>query len=483
MRRFLHYLLAIVLFGVFFASYSDLLSHVLYYNEQHQLFLYTADYYHSQTLTGWLTAFVVQFFHYPLLGAAVMSALLTAIYLMTWRIFTALSRREDILCLSLIPSLALWVWTAGLSHTLSVVVWAFIVLAMLFVPACLMAKGKTIKQFPLVGWKYAVAVVVSVAVISLASGYSFLRSFSMSEFRMIKAQQAIDRHDWDDALHHTERYLDNQKQPNPLIFYFHNIALYNKGELLNRLFDYQPVVGINALYFPWQSRTRETEYGHYLLEQLGCINDAQHWEFEAMVVWGETAPRLINLARYNIINHRKAIARKYIARKYIARLRQSLFYKDEADRLEACVESGQIEGLRAFSTNEPEKANFVNILNIGPNLQYVLSQDPRNRMAYEYLMCDLLLSNNLSRFVENLQLAAGFYKQMPRIFDEALLVYQLGGNDTKDLQPSDDTKSRFQQYAQIAQSGNMAALQAEFGNTYWFYLNCVSPYGNRLKKE
>ena len=478
MRRFLHYLLAIVLFGVFFASYSDLLSHVLSYNEKHQLFLYTAYYYHSQTLTGWLTAFVVQFFHYPLLGAAVMSALLTAIYLMTWRIFTALSRREDILCLSLIPSLALWVWTAGLSHTLSVVVWAFIVLVMLFVPSCLLAKGKTIKQFPLAGWKYAVAVVVSVAVISLASGYSFLRSFSMSEFRMIKAQQAIDRHDWDDALHHTERYLDNQKQPNPLIFYFHNIALYNKGELLNRLFDYQPVVGINALYFPWQSRTRETEYGHYLLEQLGCINDAQHWEFEAMVVWGETAPRLINLARYNIINHRKAIARKYIAR-----LRQSLFYKDEADRLEACVESGQIEGLRAFSTNEPEKANFVNILNIGPNLQYVLSQDPRNRMAYEYLMCDLLLSNNLSRFVENLQLAAGFYKQMPRIFDEALLVYQLGGNDTKDLQPSDDTKSRFQQYAQIAQSGNMAALQAEFGNTYWFYLNCVSPYGNRLKKE
>ena len=478
MRRFLHYLLAIVLFGVFFASYSDLLSHVLYYNEQHQLFLYTADYYHSQTLTGWLTAFVVQFFHNPLLGAAVMSVLLTAIYLMTWRIFTALSRREDILCLSLIPSLALWVWTAGLSHTLSVVVWAFIVLVMLFVPACLLAKGKTIKQFPLAGWKYAVAVVVSVAVISLVSGYSFLRSFSMSEFRMIKAQQAIDRHDWDDALHHTERYLDNQKQPNPLIFYFHNIALYNKGELLNRLFDYQPVVGINALYFPWQSRTRETEYGHYLLEQLGCINDAQHWEFEAMVVWGETAPRLTNLARYNIINHRKAIARKYIAR-----LRQSLFYKDEADRLEACVESGQIDGLRAFSTNEPEKANFVNILNIGPNLQYVLSQDPRNRMAYEYLMCDLLLSNNLSRFVENLQLAAGFYKQMPRIFDEALLVYLLGGNDTKDLQPSDDTKSRFQQYAQIAQSGNMAALQAEFGNTYWFYLNCVSPYGNRLKKE
>ena len=173
MRKSLHYLLALVLFGVFFASYTDLLSHVLYYNEQHQLFLYTADYYHSQTLTGWLTAFVVQFFYYPLLGAAVMSALLTSVYLMSWRILTALTRREDILRLSLIPSLALWVWTAGLSHTLSVVVWAFIVLAVLSVPACFLAKGKTIRQFQLKGWKYVAVSIVSLVVISLASGYSF----------------------------------------------------------------------------------------------------------------------------------------------------------------------------------------------------------------------------------------------------------------------------------------------------------------------
>lgn len=65
MRARLHYLLAIVLFVVVFVSYSDLLSHVLFYNEQHQLFLYTADYFSSHTLTEWLTAFVVQFFYYP----------------------------------------------------------------------------------------------------------------------------------------------------------------------------------------------------------------------------------------------------------------------------------------------------------------------------------------------------------------------------------------------------------------------------------
>lgn len=477
MRNRLHYLLAIVLFDVLFASYSDLLSHVLYYSEQHVLFLYTADYFHSHTITEWLTAFVVQFFHYPLLGAFVMASLLTGVYLMSWRVVTAVTRREDILRLSLIPPLALWVWTARLSHSLSVVLWAFVALCVLTSAVCIMARKSHARQSPLKGWRYAAVNIAAVATVAALSGYSFLRTFSISEYRMIKAQQAIDLRDWDSALHHTERYLAAQRQANPLIFYFRNIALYNKGMLLEHIFDYQPVVGINALYFPWQSRSRETEFGHYLLEQLGCVNDAQHWEFEAMVVWGETAPRLINLARYNIVNGRKAIARKYIAR-----LRQSLFYKGEADRLEACVESGRVPGLRAFSTAEPKKANFINVLNIGPNLQYVLSQDPQNRMAYEYLMCDLLLSNNLPRFIDNLPAASRFYKQMPRIFDEALLVYRLGGNDTGGMRPGDETQSRFRQYAQLAQTGDMAALQAEFGNTYWFYLNYVSPYGNRLKK-
>ncbi len=478
MRARLHYLLAIVLFVIVFESYSDLLSHVLYYNEQHQLFLYTGEYFSSHTLTEWLTAFVVQFFYYPVLGAAVMSALITCVYLMTWRIFTALTLREDTLRLSLIPAIAIWVWTARLSHSLSIAVWAFIIFGILTMVACFWAKGKHVRPSSLTGWKYATANIASLVVITIISGYSFMRSFSMSEFRMIKAQQAIDHHDWDAALHHTERYLSNSQQANPLIFYFHNLALYNKGMLLDHLLDYQPVVGVNALYFPWQSRTRETEFGHYLLEQLGCINDAQHWEFEAMVVWGETAPRLINLARYNIVNGRKAIARKFIAR-----LRQSLFYRDEADHLEACVESGKVPGLHAFSTKEPPKANFINVENIGPNLQYVLEQDPHNRMAYDYLMCDLLLSNNLSRLVEALPLCKRYHPgQMPRVLDEALLVYQLGGNYTNGLQPSDETRGRFQQYAHLAQTGNMAALQAEFGNTYWFYLNYVSPYGNKLKK-
>lgn len=72
-----------------------------------------------------------------------------------------------------------------------------------------------------------------------------------------------------------------------------------------------------------------SEYGHILYEELGYINEAQRWEFESMVVWGETAPHLINLAQYNIVNHRPLVAQRFINK-----LKQSLFYREKALLLE-----------------------------------------------------------------------------------------------------------------------------------------------------
>ena len=111
---------------------------------------------------------------------------------------------------------------------------------------------------------------------------------------MLKAEQAV-KSELDDVLMQTEKYLKRQAN-NQLIFYFRNMALYHTGQLLDHLLDYPLNMGVKALYFPWNSDSRESEYGHFLYEDLGYINEAQRWEFEAMVVWGETAPHLLNLA-------------------------------------------------------------------------------------------------------------------------------------------------------------------------------------------
>ncbi|MCS3096490.1 DUF6057 family protein [Bacteroides fragilis] len=76
----------------------------------------------------------------------------------------------------------------------------------------------------------------------------------------------------------TNRKYINSGRTNQLISYFHNLALYHTGKLPYQLFDYPQKLGVKALYFPWNSDSRESEYGHFIYEDLGYINEAQRWE-------------------------------------------------------------------------------------------------------------------------------------------------------------------------------------------------------------
>ncbi len=286
--------------------------------------------------------------------------------------------------------------------------------------------------------------------------------------------------EWEKVLDYTKRYLDTGRY-NRLISYFYHLALYHTGQLPYHLLDYPPRKGVEGLYFPWNSDSRESEYGHILYEELGYINEAQRWEFEAMVVWGETAPHLINLAKYNIINHRPLVARRFINK-----LKQSLFYRKEALQLEEWVDGGKVPGLKnALEGKTDTPARFANVLNIGPELQYLCERDSTNRMAFEYLMSNLLLSNHVVRFVNNLKRMESFsYAELPPLYEEALYIYKLGVSEEEfsklgiGIKP--ETEQRFKRYYQLVQKKQPGALQKEFGNTYWFYLNYVSPYGNKV---
>ncbi|MCZ2557217.1 DUF6057 family protein, partial [Bacteroides fragilis] len=165
---------------------------------------------------------------------------------------------------------------------------------------------------------------------------------------MIMAEKSVKEKNWENVLTQTEKYI-NSGRTNQLISYFHNLALYHTGKLPYQLFDYPQKLGVKALYFPWNSDSRESEYGHFIYEDLGYINEAQRWEFEAMVVWGETAPHLLNLARYNIVNKRPEVARRFINL-----LKQSLFYRKDAEELEKQLHAGSVPGLRMALENNKE---------------------------------------------------------------------------------------------------------------------------------
>ena len=45
---------------------------------------------------------------------------------------------------------------------------------------------------------------------------------------------------------------------------------------------------------------------------------------------------------------------------------------------------------------------------------------------------------------------------------------------------SAETEARFARYYQLMGNQQMSLLQKEFGKTFWFYMNYISPYGNKV---
>lgn len=74
-------------FIIYFLCYQGVLSHVIYYHEQHHLFLFSKEYFlkqiHTEGLLSYLTDFIIQFFYMPALGSAILAGILAGIYLLT----------------------------------------------------------------------------------------------------------------------------------------------------------------------------------------------------------------------------------------------------------------------------------------------------------------------------------------------------------------------------------------------------------------
>ena len=153
---------------------------------------------------------------------------------------------------------------------------------------------------------------------------------------------------------------------------------------------------------------------------MGYINEAQRWASEALVVYGETAPTILNLIRYNIANGRQEVAMRFIRI-----LKQSLFYSKQAEKYERLAPTGEVPGLTPVPQQKGKKARFANIQNLGPELIFICEQDSTNRMAFEYLMSYLILSNRTKQFVEYLPRIKQFpYPEMPPLYQSILDNYK-----------------------------------------------------------
>jgi hypothetical protein len=154
---------------------------------------------------------------------------------------------------------------------------------------------------------------------------------------------------------------------------------------------------------------------------LGYINKADHQLTEAMDYYGERPQILRRLALVNMVKGNLGTARIYLGA-----MGRMPFQGKEAQAKLAALDADsslsadtEVQSLRASmrvrdGIHEPSfDGLFLELLSI----------NPRNRLAFEYLMMFYLLTLDLDQFVLNLDRIGNFdYPALPRLYEQAILL-------------------------------------------------------------
>lgn len=310
----------------------------------------------------------------------------------------------------------------------------------------------------------------------LAAMVVAFRTFDDNRKALIQVDYYAGREQWDEVLQAASR-LERYNASSRLNI---NRALYHRGQLLDSLFCYRQSREFGLLPGPERGIEICRALSATWLE-LGQVNVAEHWAHEALEQEGDRPDILMLLAKINIVKEKYQAARTFLGL-----LRRNPFHRRWADdylrRLDGdpkLAEDAELARLRSLrvTTDQPGGSPPALLL-----LQ-LLQANPRNRMAFEYLMAHYLLSMKPENIVPHLdRLAAYNIPELPRHLQEALLAYQrhvlLESKQTVNLRGRTihpEIQRRFERFLEILTSfqGNAEAARAimarELGDTYWYY--------------
>ena len=558
--------------------------HHLHYQEQYQLFLFDCDYVWDIVklpggISDLLGRFCTQFFIYAWVGALIIAALLTAVQLLTLRLFVYASasdlkpqtsnlKSQSLYGLSFVPSFLLWlflldensllggVWAVLLTLLAS---WAFVIsrakekepcgwtrriLLIVAVPLLYWVAGPVSLLFLLLQalrpkrtiWFYGLFVLLAampfilsscltvpsgnlwtgihyhryptvvpvllwVAVLSVFVLALIARAFkkpqtshrlTLISFVLVvvgmgylvwknsnfKAEKVM-QYDFMASHQQWNRIIDaiNTDKPNNQIgVTVQNLALAMRGLLGDHMFEYHQNGNLGLLPDVERDATSPIPTAEALY-QLGMVNFAQRSVFEAqeaILDYQKSARCYKRLAQTNLI-----VGNYDVARKYLTALQKTLFYSDWAEETlsllgneKAINEHPEYGRLRKMAFDE----DFFFGDQITPEmLQRLFFSNTTNRLAYDYLMADYLLTGDLESFANHVGWGEKVgYQAIPRHFQEALALwgsFNRENNGQLPPQVSPAIAQRFYQFYSYFTSPSMdpEGLAQNFGDTYWYY--------------
>ena len=212
-----------------------------------------------------------------------------------------------------------------------------------------------------------------------------------------------------------------------------NYALAQEGRLMEDMFAFPQAYGPDGL-LPNPHRGKTTRninefwfIGHFYYE-IGYIDKAHRIAVDELVFSGVT-PSYTKLMVKCLLADGHIVA----AKKYLTLLNHTLFHRKWAKTYLTMLENPQVLK-QAFSDVKKFEPKRTRIISYSPadNLLSVLEQQPLNPLAFNYLCAYSLLKKQPAFLVDNVWVLAELgYKELPKHYQEALMIYQLDHPDEK----------------------------------------------------
>lgn len=265
-----------------------------------------------------------------------------------------------------------------------------------------------------------VVMALAYVLVIVASWFGIKASFDAMTYDLIDYDFLVRTEQWDKIIEKAEK----KQATTPLSVSCVNLALSQKGQLADRLFEFYQNGGEGL--FPTFTRDMISPVSTAeIFFRLGMVNDAERYMFEAQ----EAIPNYRKSARLTrrIIECEIINGNYQVAAKLLRRLQKTLFYSNWANQTmallgnEKAINRHPVYGkLRKY--REKKQDFLFSDQEMDQMLGLLFLNDNHNKMAYEYLVCYELLQRDMEKFMQYYPLGKFVgYDHIPRSFQEILI--------------------------------------------------------------
>ena len=262
--------------------------------------------------------------------------------------------------------------------------------------------------------------VASYVIVLFASVWGIRTSFDELTYEMIDYDFWIRTEQWNKIIEHAEK----KPATSPLGVSSVNLALSQTGQLPDRLFEFYQN-GAEGLFPAFTRDMTSPVSTSEVFYRLGMVNDAERYMFEAQEAipnYRKSARLTRRIAECEIINGNYEVAAKLLRR-----LQKTIFYSNWANQTmallgnEKAINRHPVYGkLRKY--REKKQDFLFSDREMDQMLGLLFLNDKSNKMAYEYLMCYVLLQRDFNKFMQYYPLGRFVgYDHIPRSFQEILI--------------------------------------------------------------